>query len=268
MDGDSALTALSTDKSDTNPSSEASGGESSSGSIQETPCKDDLHEYVTFCPVEGGHQKKCNECDTFIGDVESHSYFDNNLEYCPACGFFSDSLTKFELSDDFNVTVKSSNNIIQKKIITNLYKNSDNQLYTLSSPSNAHNAYSDFNVAGAKIYYDDTIDDGTKLFVQKETSDRKSIGTCKKIYTYTLYVYNDVQPGHFSYINGHISIDGASIDDWLAIKTPINQISYNYLFEQHHAEENNIPVSNNDAVIHEVTCRDCGQFLYQEIVGE
>lgn len=228
-------------------------------------CENDLHGYVSYSKVDGGHRKMCADCGTYVGELESHVFFDNSHLYCDACGAYDDGLLQANLSEDFMVKVNSSNGVVQRTIITNVYQIASGGLFTTSSPSNAHSSYSDFNVEGAKFYYDNNVDDGTKLFMLKETASRKSVGTCKTIYSYSLRVYGGIVPGTFSYTNGHITIGEQSITDWLSSNAQLNQIAYEYLYISHHAESHQTPVFSSGAVINEVTCRDCGQFLYQEI---
>ena len=232
-------------------SSEFSSADESSSSETETTCKDDLHDYVRYIPVDGGHQKACETCNAIIGEKENHNYFDDEHLYCPSCGHYDAKMTAYTLSEDFNVKVRTAEGNISRKILSNVYKTQSGGFFTLSSPSNAHGAYNDFNVEGARFYYDNEVDDGTKLFVLKETADRVKIGTCKTVYTYTLFVYS-VTPGSFSYSSGHISINEQGIADWLAVNTSSNQITYKYLYTQHHAEDYRVPVTGTNAVIVEV----------------
>lgn len=228
-------------------------------------CENDLHGYVSYSKVDGGHRKMCADCGTYVGELEPHAFFDENHLYCDACGSYDDGLTQATISNDFIVKVNSSIGVVQRTIITGLYQTASGGLFTTSSPNNAHSSYSDFDVYGAKFYYDNNVDDGTKLFKLEETASRKNIGTCKTIYTYSLAVYSGITPGTFSYTNGHITINEQSITDWLSSNTPLNQITYEYLYVSHHAEAHRTPVPNSNAVISEAICRDCGQFLYQEV---
>lgn len=246
-------------------SESASSSSESSSSEEQTTCKDDLHDYVRYIPVDNGHQKACETCNALIGEKENHNYFTDTIKYCPSCGYYDKEMNPYFLPDIFNVTVRTADGDTQRSILRNTYMY-DGGIFTLSSPSNAHSSYADFSVEGAKFYYDDQIDDGTKLFMLKETSDREKIGTCKTIYTYTLSLYNKITPGTFSYENGHISIDGQNISDWLDNHISFTQVTYKYLSIQHHADDYRVPVPGTNAVIVEVTCEDCGEFLYQEII--
>lgn len=245
-------------------SSESSSTPSETSNINHG-CENDLHSFVSYQKVDGGHRKTCIDCGAYVGELESHLFFDSSHLYCDACGAFGDSLTQAALSEDFNVKVNSSNGVVKKAIIQNMYQTIDGGLFTTSSPSNAHSSYSDFTVESAKFYYDDNVDDGTKLFMIEETASRKSKGTCKAIYTYVLRVYSGIVPDTFSYRNGHITINEQPIANWLSSNTPINQITYEYLYVSHHAEAHTHPITGSSAVVNEVVCRDCGQFLYQEI---
>lgn len=249
---------------DSSESSE-SGSTSSETSNVNHGCENDLHSFVSYQKVDGGHRKTCIDCGAYVGELESHLFFDSSHLYCDACGTYDESLTQANLSKDFLVKVNSSNGVVQRTIIQIMYQTINGGLFTTSSPNNAHSSYSDFNVESAKFYYDNNIDDGTKLFMLEETASRKSISTCKTIYTYVLRVYGGIVPSTFSYTNGHITISDKSISEWLSSNTPINQINYDYLYVSHHAEAHTHPVSGSSAVVNEVVCRDCGQFLYQEI---
>jgi formylmethanofuran dehydrogenase subunit E len=237
-----------------------------SSSPSKEHCENDLHGYVHYVPVEGGHKKQCDECEEFLSEKEEHVYFTSNIKYCPACGYYDEEMSPYTLSDSFNVTVRTTDGDVQRRILKNIYTSSNGEYFTLSSPSNAHSSYADFSVEDAKFYYDDQIDDGTKLFMLKETSDREKIGTCKTIYTYTLYLFDNITSGSFSYTGGHILIGETPISDWLNSHTSINQITYKYLSVQHHADDYRVPVPGTNAVIVEVTCEDCGEFLYQEVI--
>ena len=245
--------------------SEEQSSEENSSSESETTCKDDLHSYVRYIPVDGGHQKACETCNALVGEKVDHAYFDEDHLYCPSCGYYDAKMTAYMLSDDFNVKVRTAEGTASRKIISNLFQTQSGGLFTLSSPSNAHGAYNDFDVEGARFYYDNEVDDGTKLFMLKESASRVKIGTCKTAYTYTLSVYS-VTPGSFSYQSGHVLIGEQGIVDWLSANTASNQITYKYLYTQHHAEDYRVPITGTNDVIVEVTCQDCGEFLYQEIV--
>lgn len=246
--------------------SQSSDLSSDSDSSSEIPiCENDLHDYVTYKPVEGGHRKACNTCNEYLSEKEDHVFYNDDILYCPACGYYDKEMHPYFLPDIFNVTVRTADGDTQRSILRNTYMY-DGGIFTLSSPSNAHSSYSDFSVEGAKFYYDDQIDDGTKLFMLEETSPRETIGTCKTTYTYTLSLYNKITPGTFSYENGHISIDGQNISDWLDNHISFTQVTYKYLSVQHHAEDYRVPVPGTNAVIVEATCEDCHQFLYQEVI--
>ena len=236
-----------------------------SSSTKET-CKNDLHDYVRYVPVDNGHQKACETCDTFIGEKENHNYFTNAIKYCPSCGYYDEEMAPYTLPDDFDVAIRTTEGTEKRKILRNTYYFLDAGIFTLSSPSNAHSAYDYFDLENARFFYDNQVDDGTNLFMLKETSSKEKIGTCKTIYTYTLYLYSNINPGSFSYAGGHISIGEQAIAEWLESHTPSNQVTYKYLSVQHHADDYRVPVPGTNAVIVEVTCEDCHQFLYQEVI--
>ena len=246
-------------------SHESISSEESSDSTKPV-CENDLHEYVRYSPVDGGHRKKCDNCDEYLSEKEDHTYFNSNILYCPACGYYSVTMASYTLPETFNVTVKTAEGNTTRRIIRNIYTSSNGEYFTLSSPSNAHGAYYDSAVEGTKFYYDNEVDDGTKLFVLKEISPKETIGTCKSIITYTLSVYDGIVSGSFSSSGGHISLNGASIGDWLNAHTALNQVTYKYLSIQHHADDYRVPVPGTNAVIVEYTCEDCGQFLYQQVI--
>ena len=112
----------------------------------ETTCKDGLHDYVKCMPVEDGHKKYCEKCNLFIGEKEEHAYFNDEYLYCPTCGFYDAKLTKYPLTEDFNVVVKTANGNITRKILSNIYKTTGGVFFTLSSPSNAHGSYIDSDI--------------------------------------------------------------------------------------------------------------------------
>lgn len=244
----------------------SSNGSFSSEDSSQPVCENELHSYVRYSPVEGGHRKKCDNCNEYLSEKESHVYFSNDILYCPGCGFYDEKMTKYSLPNEFNVVVRTADGTATRNILANLYQTSSGALFTLSSPRNAHASYMDSNVEGAKFYYDSEVDDGTKLFMLKETASRETIGTCKTIYNYTLYVYGGIALGSFSYLDGHISIGTNNVGDWLATQTPLSQVTYKYLSVQHHAEDYRVPVPGTSATIVEYTCEDCGQFLYQEVI--
>ena len=256
--------SLSSSSEKESASSETSSSDSSSSSDEEC-CENDLHDYVRYVPVQGGHRKQCEKCEEYLSEKEDHVFFNNDIKYCPSCGYYDEAMRHYFLPDAFNVTVNANGGTIQRSILNNLYIY-DGGVFTLSSPNNAHGSYADFNVGGARFYYDNQIDDGTKLFMLKETSNREKIGTCKTLYTYTLYLFDNITPDSFAYEGGHISIDEIPINDWLNSHTSLNQFTYKYLSIQHHAEDNRTPVPGTNAVIVEVACKDCGEFLYQEVV--
>lgn len=247
-------------------SQESISSEESSEDSSKQPCENDLHDYVRYSPVEGGHRKKCDNCDEYLSEKEDHTYFNDKNLYCPACGYYSETMAPYTLPETFNVTVRTADGKAQRRILGNLYTSSTGEYFTLSSPSNAHSSYADSAVEGAKFYYDSEVDDGTKLFMLKETSSKETIGTCKAVYTYTLFVYGGITSGSLSYADGHISIGGTAISDWLNAHTALNQVTYKYLSIQHHADDYRVPVPGTNAVIVEYTCEDCGQFLYQQVI--
>ena len=261
----SEVSESSSDIEQSDTASYSSQEDSSSAIELEASCKDGLHNYVKCVPVDGGHRKACTLCGEFVGEKENHVYFNDNFLYCPTCGAYSNEMERLILTNDFDVTVKTENGNVTRKIISNIYKGLNNEHFTLSSPSNAHGSYTDSSVAGAKFYYDNVVDDGTKLFVLKETAAQETIGTCKKVYTYTLSVYNGITSGTFSYTGSHISINEQAISSWLEGHTPLNQITYKYLYMQHHGDDYRVPVPGTCAIINEVTCEDCQQFLYQQV---
>lgn len=261
----SIFSSDSIDSSDVEQSTSSSSSENNWSSHFETKCKDGLHDYIKCVPVEGGHKKYCEKCDLLIGEKENHVYFDDEYLYCPTCGFYDSRLTQYNLSEDFNVVVRTVSGNATRRILSNLYQAVNGGLFTLSSPSNAHSSYTDSNVEGARFYYDNSVDDGTKLFVLKETAFRESISPCKDIYTYTLSVYVGITSGTFSYTNGHITINSQAISNWLEAHSASKQVTYKYLNMHHHGDDYRVPVPGTCAIINEVTCEDCTQFLYQQV---
>ena len=228
------------------------------------PCENDLHSYVTYSNVGGGHKKKCHDCGTYIGELEPHVCFSDDYQYCIGCDTFEDSLETYTLPEDFNVPVGTTGGTNQRKILSGIYQNNQGTLFTKTQAGNGQKAYYDSTLPNAKFYYENKAGDGAKLFVQTEAEDKVEIDACKSLYTYTLSVYDFTETDTFSYMGGRIKINDTQISDWLSSRTPTNEITYKYLYVSHRAKDNvtNLP---DGVVMHYVTCQDCNIFLYQEI---